>query len=215
MVVCQTAFAVQWTGMTTISDVSAARGARAHIERYNPDVTAESSSAWAAVCNQYDSSYGYAQVGYLEYESWGDHPYYFYEYSDNGGNDPGPQKIGLVPNGGNYDGSDDLFTVQYVAGGHIEYRINGVVEHTSGHNWTPDTCEWSGEIHEIITYPQMPGDPTHKVDFTSPALYSNNDDSWHVVSPDTDHAYDDALFGVEVLHPNATPKYFQIYDSRY
>ena len=81
----------------------------------------------------------FAQVGYLKLSSW-NQPWYFYEYADAYGNDPGPQRLTAVPNGGNYTGADDLFTVQFVSGGYIKYRINGNEVHSSGHYWTPETC---------------------------------------------------------------------------
>jgi hypothetical protein len=66
MVVSQTAFAIQFTGMLTITPADAVRGARARVERYNPDVTAQTSSAWAMVHNSTRSGYqAIAQVGYV------------------------------------------------------------------------------------------------------------------------------------------------------
>jgi hypothetical protein len=218
VVVCPSARADgwQWVGCKTINGTTAIHGSRVDIERYNPRVTVGRSLAWAMTHRNAYGAAAYAQVGYIEQQSYDDHPYYFWEYSDKYGNDPGAQFLSPVPNGGSYDGTEDLFSVQNVSGGKIEYRINGSVVKTTSQNWTPDNAQWCSEIYYVgSTYPQIPGDTEHMVDFTRPQLYSVNDNTWHTVSPDSDHGVDNAEYGHHVLYPSASPPYFKVYDDRY
>lgn len=211
----------EFAGMHTLSSNTAIHGARVSIQRYDPIVNYGTSSAWSMVLDSRipDATAAFAQVGYLKLSSW-DHPWYFYEYADAYGNDQGPQQLTAVPNGGSYTGADDLFTVQFVSGGYIKYRINGNEVHSSGHNWTPDTCEWMGEIHATSTnWPQFVGDATHKVHFTKPALFSINDDLWHGVSPDPNSGRltpdGSSKHGRVRGFPDATDPYFHMWDDRY
>ncbi|HEY5473542.1 MAG TPA: hypothetical protein VIK32_10170 [Candidatus Limnocylindrales bacterium] len=219
LVLCGSAAAdAEFAGMG-YNGTTAIHGARVSIQRYNPIVNYETSSAWSMVLDsRILSPYAaFAQVGYLKLSSW-NQPWYFYEYADAYGNDPGPQRLTAVPNGGNYTGADDLFTVQFVSGGYIKYRINGNEVHSSGHDWTPETCEWMGEIHATSTHwPQFVGDATHKVHFTRPALFSTNDDNWHGVSPDSDRLTPDgsSKHGRVRGLPDATDPYFHMWDDRY
>jgi hypothetical protein len=203
--------------MVTNQTMTSIRGARADIERYNPRVTGSggASSAWVMVAR---TTGGYAQIGYAEVNSWGDNPYYFWEYCTAGGYDPGPYIIAAVPNGGGYTGAEDLFTVQYVSNDtEIKYRIDGVSKHTTYQpGWTPNYADYAGEIWEASPMPQMPGDTNHKVDFASPAFYSN--DAWHLLSPwgSNNQMLSDATYGRYAVCPqNADPQYFKIYDNRY
>lgn len=124
-----------------------------------------------------------------------------------------------MPNGGDYTGADDLFTVQFVSGGEIKYRINGVVQATTDHDWTPDNAQFFGEIiTNGVTHPQMPGDSNHKVDFVKPAFFSNNDDLWHNLSPwgSNTSMQDTATYGNwQRCDTNDNPKFFKVWDTRY
>jgi len=196
-------------GMESRADVhNDYRGARAHLFRYVPRYTSglHGSSAWVMLHDVAYGSYGaLAQVGWARAGWWDDGVYYFYEYADAGGHDPGPQIIGAVPNPLDY-GTEDLFTVQYVSGGHIEYRINGVTRHTSGYNWTPSQAQWYGEI--IVASDQTPGDTNHKVVFEDIKEYSS--DTWYRLSP-VGRMHNSTTYGTY----SNTSSDFRIWDTRY
>lgn len=218
-VFCQTASAgIQFTGTVTNSGMTGIRGVRSHIQRYNPRVANNVSAAWVMVDNAAAPG-AYAQIGWCEFNSDGNNPYYFWEYSTYSGYDPGPVLLGLVPNGGNYTGADDLFTVQYVDGD-IKYRIEGVVQHTTtSPDWTPDQAQYLCEIHYTSgqTYPQMGGDSNHKVDYDVPAYYSSS--AWHALNPDPIGSNNSKVQGTYGRYTPCSssddPKFFKVYDNRY
>jgi len=209
----------QFCGMASNTGMTGIRGARVNIERYNPRVATQSSSAWSMADNHAGSG-SYAQVGWLELNSKSNNPYYFWEYADSTGFDLGPVFRDPVPNGGDYTGADDLFTVQYVSGD-IKYRINGVVQATTYNpDWTPDQAEFHCEVHngDPDTDPQIGGDSNHKVDFTNPAFYSMNDDLWHSFNPygTNNTMYNTSEHGNwQKCQTNDDPKFFKVWDLRY
>lgn len=219
---CETASAtVNFTGTATSHTMSGIRGARSHIQRYNPRVSGNPlncSSAWVMVDN-YEAVGGYAQVGWVEFEDHGNNPYYFWEFAYANGSDPGPILTDLVPNGGNYTGADDLCTVEFVDGS-IKYRLNGAVQHTTtSPDWTPDQAQYLCEIHAATgeTAPQIGGDSNHKVDYDVPAYYSS--DTWHALNPDPLGTNNTRVVQGEGRYvpcgSSDNPRWFKVYDNRY
>ena len=209
VIVCGTAWANEFDGMESNRGVlNAYGGARADVDRYVPRYASGNHgvSAWSMLHDASAGDWGgFAQVGWARAGWWDNDVYYFYEYADETGHDQGPQIIGSVPNPDVY-GPDDLFTVQLVSGGLIEYRVNGVTMHTSSRNWSPTMAEWYGEIENGND--QTPGDTNHKVIFNSIAEYSNG--AWHALPP-TGRMWNSTSYG----DYSNTSSDFRIWDTRY
>jgi len=157
------------------------KGAALTCETQNPYVASGSvSTAWAMTCNQSLEGQNYAQVGWCKFDGWSK-PKYFYEYNSDVTGAHDHKDFATAESGSHNDfmvGSDS--TTMY-------FKLNGTQLGTvslSTLNWTPDTVEFYGEVHD--TNDQCPGSVSNPVTMGN-AQYKTTSDSWVSAGVTEDH----------------------------
>ena len=94
-----------------------------------------------------------AQVGWLmgpRIPGFSSNLTYFYEYEPDPNNPSGPHPLGTVPDAHDFEAAHK-YCVWMPTGGGVRYQIDNQLVKTTGMTWTPDTCQWASEVHDLET----------------------------------------------------------------